>query len=149
MELTEGLEDYLEAILLCDKKRGYVRTKHLAQRLKVKSPSVNAAVKELTRRHLVVHEAYGPIKLTSKGRNVAESVYNRHKVLYRFFCHTLGLSAEDSNIIACGIEHHIDESGIDRLKRLLDFLSKKSKENETFKQELNNVLFNEVDRPTK
>ena len=139
-ELTEGLEDYLEAILLCEKKQRFVRTKHLAKRLGVKSPSVHAAVKELSRLGLVEHESYGHIELTPKGRKEAELVYTRHKVLYCFFAETLGLPVEMSEVNACGIEHHLDETTLKRLTKLLDFLKQKEREDATFAEELKEAL---------
>jgi DtxR family Mn-dependent transcriptional regulator len=139
-ELTEGLEDYLEAILLCERKQQFVRTKHLAKRLGVKSPSVNAAVKELSRLGLVEHESYGHIELTPKGRKEAELVYSRHRLLYRFFKDILGLPAETSELNACGIEHHLDETTLKRLTKLLNFLEQKGKEDATFANELKEAL---------
>jgi len=140
VELTEGLQDYLKAILLCEKKHPFVRTKHLAQSLGVKSPSVHAAVKELARLDLVEHESYGHIELTPRGRREAEFVYTRHKVLYRFFAEILGLSEEVSENNACGIEHHLDENSLGKLSRFLDFLDRKSNESEKFAPELREIL---------
>lgn len=139
-ELTEGLEDYLEAILLCEKRQRFVRTKHLAKRLGVKSPSVHAAVKELSRLGLVEHESYGHIELTPKGRKEAEMVYTRHKLLYRFFKDILDLPVEISEVNACGIEHHLDEVTLKRLTKLLDFLEQKGRKDSTFAEELKEAL---------
>ena len=140
MDLTEGLQDYLKAILLCEKEQPFVRTKHLAQSMGVKSPSVHAAVKELTRLGLVVHESYGHIELSPRGRREAEFVYTRHKVLYRFLSEILGLPAEVSENNACGIEHHLDENSLEKLSRFLDFLDRKSEESERFAPELREAL---------
>ena len=140
MDLTEGLQDYLKAILLCEKEQPFVRTKHLAHSLGVKSPSVHAAVKELTRLGLVVHESYGHIELSPRGRREAEFVYTRHKVLYRFLSEILGLPAEVSENNACGIEHHLDENSLEKLSRFLDFLDRKSEESERFAPELREAL---------
>jgi len=141
--LTEGLQDYLEAILLCEKKHRFVRTKHLAERLGVKSPSVHAAVKELTHLGLVEHESYGHIELTAEGRREAEDIYARHKILYRFFTDTLGLPeglAEDN---ACGIEHHLDAMSMERFSRLLEFLDQKAKRSARFAAELRRAVTDE------
>jgi DtxR family Mn-dependent transcriptional regulator len=138
--LTEGLQDCLKAILLCEKKHPFVRTKHLAQSLGVKSPSVHAAVKELTRLGLVEHESYGHIEFTPRGRREAELVYTRHKVLYRFFTEILGLPEDVSENNACGIEHHLDENSLGKLSRFLDFLDSKSKESDKFTRELRETL---------
>lgn len=141
--LTEGLEDYLEAILLCSAENKFVRTKHLADRLGVKSPSVHAAVKELTRRGLVEHESYGYIELTHQGRKQAQWIYERHKILYRFFKKTLKLPEELAEETACGIEHHLDELTVKKLTGLLDFLQKKVDKCETFTRELKEAIEDE------
>jgi DtxR family Mn-dependent transcriptional regulator len=142
-ELTEGLQDYLEAILLCEKKHRFVRTKHLAERLGVKSPSVHAAIKELTKLGMVEHESYGHIELTPQGRNEAKCVYARHKILYHFFADTLGLPSDIAENNACGIEHHLDDLSLDKFRKLLDFLDKKARDDKQFALELKRVLTNE------
>jgi DtxR family Mn-dependent transcriptional regulator len=138
--LTEGLEDYLEAILLEEKEHRFVRTKHLAHRLGVTSPSVHAAVKELVRLGLVEHESYSHIELTGLGRKKAEILYERHMTLRRFFVQTLRLPLESSELRACGIEHHLDAEAMERLARLLEFLEKKARKSSAFAAELKGAL---------
>ncbi len=138
--LTEGMQDYLEAILLCEKTHRFVRTKHLAERLGVKSPSVHAAVKELTRMGMVEHESYGHIELTPEGRKEAEYVYARHQILYHFFADTLRLPSEISESNACGIEHHLNNLSMTKFSKFLEFLDKKTKEDAKFARELKRVL---------
>lgn len=137
---TEGLQDYLEAILLCEKEHRVVRIKHLAERLGVKSPSVHAAVKELARLGFVEHESYGYIELTLEGRRQAECVYSRHKILYRFFAKTLSLPNDLAEDNACGIEHHLDELTLKKITKLLDFLERKMEQSGEFTSELRKAL---------
>ena len=138
--LTEGLEDYLEAILLEERERRFVRTKDLARRLAVTSPSVNAAVKELASLGLVAHESYSHIELTPRGRKKAELLYARHETLYRFFARTLGLPAGVSEESACGVEHHLDTGALRKLTRLLEFLETKARRSGAFASELKEAL---------
>lgn len=138
--LTEGLENYLEALLLEERERRFVRTKDLAKRLGVTSPSVNAAVRELGRLGLVNHEAYGHIELTPRGRKKAALVYSRHRTLRRFFTDVLSMSERASEASACGAEHHLDENAAKRLARLLEFLNKKSGASGAFAAELKEAL---------
>jgi DtxR family Mn-dependent transcriptional regulator len=119
--LTEGLEDYLEAMLLEEKERRFVRTKDLARRLGVTSPSVNAAVRELGKLGLVAHEAYGHID-------------------YRLFADVLKVPEKISESHACGMEHHLDAETVKRLARLLDFLKRKSGKSGAFAAELREAL---------
>ena len=138
--LTEGLENYLEAILHEERERRFVRTKRLAERVGVTSPSVNAAVKELAQRGFVRHESYGDIELTPRGRRAAALVYSRHSVLYQFFARTLGLPSEISEANACGIEHHLDAVSLKKLTRFLDFLEKRAGKKKAFAAELREAL---------
>ena len=138
--LSEGLEDYLEAALLEEKERRFVRTKDLARRLGVTSPSVNAAVRELGSLGLVKHESYGHIELTPRGRKKAALVYARHTTLYRLFADVLKVPAKVSEASACGMEHHLDAGAVKRLARLLEFLKKKSGTSGAFAAELREAL---------
>jgi len=138
--LTEGLEDYLEAVLLEEKERRVVRTKRLAERLGVTSPSAHAAVKDLVSRGLLAHESYSHIELTHAGRKRAELIYERHETLRRFFAETLRLPREISELNACGIEHHLDARAMKKLARLLDFLEKKAVKSGAFAAELTEAL---------
>jgi DtxR family Mn-dependent transcriptional regulator len=138
--LTEGLEDYLEAVLREEKVHRFVRTKDLAKRLGVTSPSVSAAVKELASIGLVNHESYGHIELTPKGRKRAQLVYSRHRTLYRFFARTLGLPARISETSACAMEHHLDAGAVRTLMRLLEFLERQTETSDAFAAELEKAL---------
>ncbi|MBD3285299.1 hypothetical protein GF359_02695 [candidate division WOR-3 bacterium] len=141
--LTEGLEDYLEAILVCESEHRFVRTKHIAEKMNVSSPSAHAAVKELAKMGLVEHESYGYIELTSEGRNQAEKVYSKHKVLFRFFRDFLGLPDDTSEANACGIEHHFDDLTTKRFRRVFEFLLSKIAEDKDFEEELKKALKND------
>ena len=58
MALTSAMEDYLEAVLMMQKRHGYVRCVDVAEHLGVKKPSVSRAVKELSKSgHLVKNDA--------------------------------------------------------------------------------------------
>jgi len=143
ISLTEGLQDYLEAILICSKDHPFVRTKHVAERLCVKSPSVHSAIKELVRRKLVMHEPYGHIELTQKGRKEAEFVYARHKILFRLFSNILALPSKLAESSACQIEHHINKKTLDRITQLLDFLENQMTRSKKFADELKETMRNE------
>ena len=50
MPLTSSMEDYLEAVLVLQQQKGYVRCVDVAELLDVKKPSVSRAVKELSKK---------------------------------------------------------------------------------------------------
>ena len=75
---TASREDYLEAILVLQQKRGMVRSVDVAQHLGVKKPSVCNAVSILERGGFLVKDEDHFLHLTEKGREMAEAIYERH-----------------------------------------------------------------------
>jgi DtxR family Mn-dependent transcriptional regulator len=122
-ELSESLQDYLETIFFLCSGQGPARCKDIGAALKVKIPSVNAAVKNLASRGLLLHERYGRILLTEKGRKTASEIAARHFLLKDFFTDILGLPAAAAERDACQAEHALSGDAIRRLRRLSDFLA--------------------------
>jgi DtxR family Mn-dependent transcriptional regulator len=110
------MEDYLEAIALLKKERGAAKVADIARRMNVKNPSVNAAVRSLARRELVVHERYGLVHLTARGRAIAERVVRRHEMLVRFLTEVLGVREDAAREDACKMEHVLGDQTFDRLR---------------------------------
>ena len=120
--LTASLEDYLEAIFIISQSHKVVRVKDLVKHLKVAGASVENALKILKEKGLINHEKYGYIELTEKGEKEAQKIYERHKVLQRFFSQILGLDESTAQKDACAIEHYISEEGLERLIKFLKFI---------------------------
>ncbi len=121
--LTPSVEDYLKTIYEISKEKRVVRIKDIADKLKVKASSVANAVKILASKNLLVHEHYGYIELTDQGIAVGRELYERHLVLYRFLNQVLQLDPDISREDACAIEHHLHSETVDRIVKLLDFIS--------------------------
>lgn len=79
MALTSAMEDYLEAVLMMQKRHGYVRCVDVAEHLGVKNPSVSRAVKELSKSGHLVKNADGTLSLTELGLQFAEQIYEKHQ----------------------------------------------------------------------
>ena len=82
--MTKSLEDYLEAIHRHIQEFGSARVVDIATVLSVKMPSVNNAVKELSKLGLVEYEKYHHLKMTPEGERVAKAIYKRHTLLKSF-----------------------------------------------------------------
>jgi DtxR family Mn-dependent transcriptional regulator len=117
-ELTASMEDYLEAILLLEKKHRVARVKDIAERLSVRMPSVTGALKSLKSRSLIEYEKNSFINLTPKGMKLAKSVLQRHEILVEFFSLGLGLEGESAEAQACRMEHAIDQETAGRFRNL-------------------------------
>ena len=118
MPLRKSGEDYLEAILVLQKKKGMVRSADVARHLKVSKPSVCHAVATLKKGGFLLMDGNRFLHLTDLGREVAEDTYEKH----RFFTEMLtnaGVDPIAAERDACRIEHVISESSFQRLKKTL------------------------------
>ena len=115
MELHASGEDYLETILVLQKKTGLVRSTDVARHLEVSKPSVCHAVAILRKGGFVLMDENHFLHLTDLGREVAEATYEKH----RFFTEMLVAAGVDpiaAERDACGIEHVISDESFQRLK---------------------------------
>jgi DtxR family Mn-dependent transcriptional regulator len=117
-QLTESLEDYLEIILQLIEYEGHAHVHDIANRLKVKMPSVTGALRRLVEQNYIIYQPNRPVVLTPKGEETARLVLHKHTVLKRFFEKALGLEADKAAETACKLEHAVDE---DTLQRFIDF----------------------------
>ena len=114
MNLSESLEDYLEAIAELIAVEGHAHTKDIAEKLGVKMPSVTGAIRQLKALNYIIYNSHCPVMLTAEGKAIAEDVIHRHKVLKEFFAGVLGLPVVKASDAACHIEHVVDADAIRR-----------------------------------
>ena len=122
MKLHASGEDYLETILVLQKKLGMVRSVDVARHMEVSKPSVCHAVATLRDGgFLTMDEGFLTmdedhfLHLTDVGHEVAEKIYERHC----FFTEQLiaaGVDPKTAEADACRIEHIISDESFDRLK---------------------------------
>jgi DtxR family Mn-dependent transcriptional regulator len=138
--LTSNMEDYIEAISEISKQHKVVRVKDIASRLKIKMPSVTAALQKLSDKGLINYEKYGYIELTGAGEKIANEVCQKHSSLAEFFHSVLCLSMEKSDAIACKIEHHLSPDDCNKLKKLALFHDSEKKAMKPWTSELNRII---------
>ena len=115
VKLHASGEDYLEAILMLQKKLGMVRFVGVARHMDVSKPSVCHAVATLRDGGFLTMDEDYSLHLTDVGREVAEKIYERHC----FFTEQLIAAGVDPRIAeadACRIEHLISDESFQRLK---------------------------------
>ena len=108
-------EDYLETILVLQKKLGMVRSVDVARHMEVSKPSVCHAVATLRDGGFLTMDEDHFLHLTDVGREVAEKIYERHC----FFTEQLiaaGVDPRTAEADACRIEHIISDESFSRLK---------------------------------
>ena len=115
MNIHESAEDYLEAILSLGEKRGSVRSIDIANELEVTKPSVSVAMKKLRENGYIEVGEDGMISLLPEGREIAERIYERHRLLTSFFV-DLGVDAGTAAKDACKVEHDLSEETFQKIK---------------------------------
>jgi len=134
-KLAPRLEDYLETIYLLEKKNGVARVKEIAKERNVRMSAVTEVLKKLSKRGFVHYEPYGYVKTTEKGKDYAENLYRKHKVIIDFMKTVLLLPEKVAEQEGCLMEHHLSPETIERIKKLTAFFKKK-KLQEEFKKEI-------------
>ena len=114
MKLHASGEDYLEAILMLQKKSGMVRSVDLARHMGFSKPSISHAVGVLKNGgFLTVDDGF--LHLTVIGREIAEKIYERHVFFMEQLIAT-GVDQETAEQDACRIEHAISDTSFRKLK---------------------------------
>lgn len=113
--IKESGENYLETILLLERRNGIVRLVDIANELGVSKPSVNRAMGVLKKDGYILQELYGDITLTKAGRDRASGILKRHKSITDFLSQVLGVDAETAENDACRIEHVISQQTAERI----------------------------------
>ena len=116
-KIHESAEDYLETILVLEKKKGSVRAVDIASEMNFSRPSVSVAMKHFRESGLITVSKDGHITLTGEGRTLAVATYERHKLLTSLLI-SIGVDEDTAKKDACGIEHHISEITFAKLTQL-------------------------------
>lgn len=116
MKLYASGEDYLEAVLVLQRKQGMVRSVDLARHMGFSKPSISHAVGVLKNGGFLTVDDDGFLHLTVIGREIAEKIYERHL----FFMEQLiaaGVDPKTAEADACRIEHTISQDSFEKIRR--------------------------------
>ena len=115
MRIYQSAEDYLEAILMLRERNGTVRSIDVVNELGYSKPSISVAMKKLRENGYVNMDSDGRITLTPAGEEIADRIYNRHRLLTQFFIR-LGVSESVAAADACKIEHDLSDETFEKIK---------------------------------
>lgn len=118
MHVQESGENYLETILMEQRKSGFVRSIDLANALGFSKPTISVTVKRFRENGYLEIDEGGFLHLTAKGLEIAEKMCERHETLARFLM-GLGVGRETAYQDACKIEHDISEETFACIKQAL------------------------------
>ena len=116
MKILESAENYLETILILHERLPQVRSIDIVNELGFSKPSVSVAMKGLREKGLILMDSDGYITLTDSGNEIAEMIYERHKLLSKWLI-WLGVNEETATEDACRIEHVVSKESFEKLKQ--------------------------------
>ena len=124
MRIHKSAEDYLEMILRLNEEKGYARSVDIATGLGVSKPSVSVAMKQLREGNYIFMDKDNYITLTETGMEIAQRIYERHKVLTRMLT-MIGVDEKTAEDDACKVEHDISVQTFIALKDQLEKMEAK------------------------
>ena len=119
MKIQESGENYLETILILQKRNGIARSVDIANELNFSRASVSRAMSLLKTSGYIEIGNINQIILTEKGQEIAEKVYEKHCTLKDFLI-TIGVDNDIAAEDACKMEHIISEQTFNCLKETLN-----------------------------
>lgn len=123
MKIHESAENYLETILVLQKRNGHVRSVDIATELNFSKPSISNAMKQLSSNGYIKMDENRMIILTDEGKNIAEKIYERHQLISEFLV-MLGVEQKTAVEDACRIEHVISEETFTKFKNHMNKIKK-------------------------
>lgn len=119
MQIQESGEMYLETILILSKKNTHVRSIDVCEHMGFSKPSISRAIGLLKNGGYVNVDDDGHLTLTELGAEIANKIYERHKLLTSFLV-SLGVSEEIADNDACKIEHVLSDEAFLAIKKKMN-----------------------------
>ena len=118
MQIRESAENYLVTILILSQRKGKgeVRSIDIVNELEFSKPSVSVAMKNLRENGYITVDKDGYIRLTDKGLEIAEKMYERHTLLSQWLI-KLGVDEKVAVEDACRMEHVISAESFAAIKK--------------------------------
>ena len=117
MKIHASGEDYLEAILILQKKNGMVRSVDLARHMGFSKPSISRAVGLLKEESFLAVDRDGYLHFTDAGKDIAEKIFEWHCVITSGLIN-LGVDPEQAEQDACRMEHVISDESFQKLREI-------------------------------
>ncbi len=119
---SRALEDYLMAIYRLEELFGEARTTVLTNELSVKPATISKMISKLAAKNLIIWEPYKGVRLSEKGRAIAEKIVRRHRIAEYFLVNILNMDSVKAHRYAHMMEHLPEEF----FDKLYEFLGKPS-----------------------
>lgn len=139
-KLSATLEDYLQVIFRFQQEKQFARVSDIASSLKVARSAVTAALHSLSDKGLVNYEPYSPVTLSAKGKERAQQIALRHRIIADFLENVLTISKEQAESAACKMEHSVDAGILDRFVCFLAFVGRPRRKGTSWRTEFQRFM---------
>ena len=126
--IGKKMEDYLAKIYELSKDKGYTKIKEISREMDVKPASTSEMMRKLSKLGYIEYRKRMFIKLTEKGKEVAESIIEKRKLLIKFLI-ILGIPKHVAEKDACLIEHVLNPETVKQFKNFVKFVENSPKVN--------------------
>ena len=120
MNKNETRQNYLEAVYIIEKEKGYARSIDVAEYLGFSRATVSIALKQFQNEGYIA-TIKNNITLTEKGKLEAEKMYERHELVANMLIR-LGVPKDIAYHDSCLIEHDLSDESFAAIKE--HFLNK-------------------------
>ncbi len=124
IQLSESLQDYLEAIFIVLKDKPVCRITDIQKIITVSKPSIVNAASILKNKGLINQQKYGYITLTDNGKKEAGSIYCKHIAIREFLINLFDFDKKSANTLACEMEHHFCKKTVQIIKTMTENIKK-------------------------
>ncbi len=114
MNKAETRQNYLEAIYIIFKQKGYVRAIDIAEYLGFSRPTVSIAIRQF-KEEGYIDATTNEIKLSEKGIMEAKKMYERHELIADILM-KLGVEKDIAYQDSCLIEHDLSDESFAAIK---------------------------------
>ena len=115
--ISSSLEEYLKTIYILKNQGEEIRVTSIAEKMKCTKPSVNKAIKNLKAKELLDYEAYGDIKITEKGEELAKKILEAYDINYLFLTEILRVENERAEEEAIKMKSILDDETLNKLTK--------------------------------
>ncbi len=112
-------EEYLETIFDIVNDKGYAKVSDVAKELDLGLSAVTEMFQKLDDKGYIDYKKYSGVTLTDKGKSVAKSLLNSHKIWEDFFV-KIGIDRDKADEEACKIEHVVSLEITEKVDELIE-----------------------------
>jgi DtxR family transcriptional regulator, Mn-dependent transcriptional regulator len=118
--LTSIKEDYLRSIYYLEQKHGRSpKASEIAKYLDLGKSTVSERLQDLSKQKFISYSRYGSIALEPTGREIAEALTTKHRIIEVFLHKILKRPVAELHEEAHKLEHAFSDESIQALKTLL------------------------------